>query len=483
MMGEICTTPQWIVLFTLLLTLIPPAMGQSTCVFPEGGVSVGVLFGACCAVLAGTLLFELVVYLAYQKWKKKRLKSNAEGPSVSYSPSTAVDIETDDNQGQPKESSVRRDSSNDSGKGSVFTISDSLDTPSLFDDSVDGSKNNPMLDATNDVNPLKETYRIDWNLSSEDLNIPDDYDVLEKAFPISLPKLDNIDFTSARYKSSEIKLVPDPQEIIVGVAVEGEHNSKSKASSSRSTFTTTSHVGASGNSLASRQDGRHQRSQGLSRGNRFSEDIPIEIIPDRPRAPLETRIEIDENFSIASTRRSESSDEDLYDYGDSERRVDTRVDQSRSLQSHRTSSVDQNSAAVRRHDTEDRSHDINGSTAMKASGAQRAKILGDEKKISSRYTQSTKSPVRSGRQDAGNDYQIARREIVNGQEFITLVRAGQSSSTKSVRDQPRSKSSRYTSRSSTAIPRSYSEIHVDPRSRVSFRDPLESASDTNSIPT
>ncbi|PIK40497.1 hypothetical protein BSL78_22658 [Apostichopus japonicus] len=295
--------------------------------------------------------------------------------------------------------------------------------------------------------------------------------------------LDAINFTSARYKSSEIKLVPDTQDIIVGVVVEGDRQSDTKKSSSTRTYRTTSHVGTTSRQSQNRYDERGDRYRRSHGGGGVVDDIAVEIEPDRPLASRDTRIEIDENFSIASTRRSESSDEDLYDYGDIDRRLDKTVQGHVSQndgQSHRTATMDQREM-LRRQAIEKRSDGITGSVAMNASGAEKAKTLGDGRKSPSRFAKSGNNDVRHHN---GHDYHVAKREVVNGKEFITLVRAEQPTKFKTGRgDQARSKSTRYVSRSSTTLPRSFSETTLDPRTRVSFRDPIESASDTNSIPT
>lgn len=216
----------------------------------------------------------------------------------------------------------------------------------------------------------------------------------------------------------------------------------------------------------------------------------IEIVPDRPSTSRDARIEIDENFSIASSRKSESSDEDLYDHGESGKRV-TKSDFGHPMrqstgQAQQSVRIEKREV-LRRRAMEKQHSRLDGSAAMKASGAQRAKSLGAEGSSGRRYVHHSTHLNSRGKEVSklrgGHDYQIAKREIIDGKEFVTLVREDESTSSRS-RDYTSPKAGQYHGRSSVTLPRSLSESEVDPRSRVSFREPLESVSDeTGSVPT
>ncbi|KAJ8038981.1 hypothetical protein HOLleu_16556 [Holothuria leucospilota] len=477
----------------LLLSFLPKSSAQSSVVCPDGGVSIGVLVGACFAVFAGTLLFELLGYLAYQKWRKKRSKINAEGPRIAYCPSETINIEPDVAKTPSKDEKVKDtpeavESDKRSLRSSVFNISETQDSTSFFESSDHDSRSNSIIDIANDFEPLKDTYRIDWKASTESLDLADDYDVLEKAFPILLPKLDAIDFTSARYKSSEIHLIPEPQNLIVGV-VKGDKQSTTTRTSSTRTYRTTSYGATSLASPIARDD--HRRRQRYSpEGERYSDSAVVEIVPDRPSNSRDARIEIDENFSIASSRKSESSDEDLYDHGDVGKRVSKSEfgHPTRQSTGHGQQLVKIEKREVLRRRAMEKQHSrLDGSAAMKASGAQRAKSLGAGGSSGRRYVQHSTHLSSRGKEasklSGGHDYQVAKREIIDGKEFVTLVREDESTSLRP-RDYASLKATQYQGRSRVTLPRSFSESEVDPRSRVSFREPLESVSDENSsVPT
>ncbi|XP_022088987.1 uncharacterized protein LOC110978357 [Acanthaster planci] len=359
-------TPLVCVVVLLLALVVPPAAQQGDgcppCDCSQNTVSVGVLIGACVAVLVGTLIIEALAILCYRKYCRDREKPQKVAHRFMVSPDEELVVKENlayESDSDAQERSLRE--AKEKKRASIFSISETKDNmlyvPALYRNPItkDRDTGNAIMNGYHDYEPdygvdSMFTYNAGWGSrvpnilsgkgntnSLESLYMDaDEYPILQTPQGVG-----HVNFTSSKYRDGfgrkSIDIHEDDGEVTTYTYTTG-FGGKVR----REVATVTTDPGDEMEIKGDRVTWRKLRAP---------DEVVLDM--DEEEAKPETRISIDDNFTIGkptstkrqqyteaeihsdspgtsydpsgnfilratpSTSRSDSSDDDLYDYGDS----------------------------------------------------------------------------------------------------------------------------------------------------------------------
>ncbi|XP_038045563.1 uncharacterized protein LOC119720101 [Patiria miniata] len=359
-------TPLVCLVVLILALLVPPAAQQGgasppiNC--PQNTVSVGVLIAACVAVLVGTLIFEGLAILCYRRYCKDREKPQKVAHRFMISPDQELVVK--ENLGYESDSDAQERSlreAKEKKRASIFNISETKDNmmyvPALYRNPItkDRDTGSAIMNGYHDYEPdygmdTMFTYNAGWgsrvpNILSGKGNTnsleslytdADEYPILHTPHGVG-----PVNFASSKFRDGfgrkSIDIHEDDGDVTTYTYTTG-FGGKVR----REVATVTSETG---------DDIEIEGDRVTWRKCKLPDEVVLDM--DEEEAKPETRIAIDDNFTIGkptstrrqeyttaevhsdsqgtsydpsgnfilratpSTSRSDSSDDDLYDYGDS----------------------------------------------------------------------------------------------------------------------------------------------------------------------